>query len=118
MYKPTEAAQMTTPLRLQVPEYRSVNGVDVKTMKDVEGTRGIVMCNFKTYGGTETTVNDVLAVENTADIVCWYRPDITSDCGFKRLSDGAEYEILGDPENLEQRNQFLKMKLRRIKGGA
>lgn len=118
MYRPPEAAQMTTAMRLQVPEYRKVNGVTVKTMKDVEGKNGVIMCNFKTYGGTEKVVNDALAVENTADIVCWFRPDITSDCGLKRLSDGAEYEILGDPENLEQRNAFLKFKIRRIKGGA
>jgi hypothetical protein len=35
-----------------------------------------------------------------------------------RLSDGAVFDILGEPENIEMRNQFLKFKVRRVKGGA
>jgi hypothetical protein len=35
-----------------------------------------------------------------------------------RLSDGAVYDIIGEPENLEMRNMFLKFKIRRVKGGA
>lgn len=118
MYRPSEAAQMTTAMRLQKPTYEKIKGVTKKTMNDVEGKAGVIFCNFKTYGGTEKIINDVLAVEDTAQITCWYRPDLTSDCGLKRLSDGALFEILGEPENLEQRNMFLKFKVRRVKGGA
>lgn len=121
MYRPNEAGQMTTPLRLQVPKYATFNAVKQKTYESVDG---VIMANFKTYGGTEKEINGVLVVEDTAQIVCWYRPDITSGCRVVLL-DGSEdtanarcYEILGDPENIEMRNQFLKFKVRRVKGGA
>lgn len=115
MYRPSEAAQMTTAMKLQIPDSIRVNGILKKTYKDVDG---VVFCNYKTYGGTERESNGVYTVEDTADIVCWYRPDIKADCRLKRLDDGAVFEIIGEPENLERRNMFLKFKIRRVKGGA
>lgn len=115
MYRPNEAAQMTTATRLQTPTSEKKLGVPVKTYNDAAG---VLLVNWKSFGGTETTSNGVLSVEDTAQIVCWYRPDIKSDCRLVRLSDGAIYEIIGEPENIEMRNQFLKFKVRRVKGGA
>lgn len=115
MYRPIEAAQMTTATRLQTPTGGKTLGVGTKTYADVSG---VVMVNWKSFGGTETTSNGVLSVEDTAQIVCWYRPDIRANCRLQRLSDGAVYEIIGEPENIEMRNQFLKFKVRRVKGGA
>lgn len=115
MYRPSEAAQMTTPMRLQVPVASTAYGVSTKGWRDVEG---VLMVNFKTYGGTEKAVNGILAVEDTANITCWFRPDITGNCRLIRLTDNAAFEILGEPENIEMRNQFLKFKVRRVKGGA
>ena len=115
MYRPSEAAQMTTATRLQTPTSGKVLGVSKKTYTDIYG---VVMVNWKSYGGTETNNNGVLSVEDTAQIVCWYRPDIRSDCRLVRLSDNAVYEIVGEPENIEMRNQFLKFKVRRVGGGV
>lgn len=115
MYRPIEAQQMTTATRLQTPTSGNTLGVNKKTYADVSG---VLMVNWKSYGGTETTINGVLSVEDTAQVVCWYRPDICSGCRLVRLTDGAVYEIIGEPENIEQRNQFLKFKVRRVKGGA
>ncbi len=115
MYRPSEAAQMTTPVRLQTPTSGKTLGVSNKTYAEIAG---VVMVNWKSYGGTESTSNGVLSVEDTAQIVCWYRPDIRGDCRLVRLIDGAVYEIIGEPENIEMRNQFLKFKVRRVKGGA
>ena len=115
MYRPTEAAQMTTAMQLQAPTSKRVNGVLVKEYTDVPG---VVFVNFKTFGGTERLNNDVYIVEDTAQIVCWYRPDIKADCRLKRLSDGVTFDVIGEPENLEMRNMFLKFKVRRVKGGA
>lgn len=115
MYRPSEAAQMTTAMLLQLPTIDSAYGVSTKVWRD---SSLVIQCNFKSYGGTERIVNDVLSVEDTAQIVCWFHPDIKSDCRLKRLSDNAVFEILGEPENIEMRNQFLKFKIRRIKGGA
>lgn len=114
MFKPASANQMTAAMRLQVPTSTSQYGVAKKTYTDSD----VIMCNFKTYGGTESVSNDILSVIDTAQITCWYRPDIKSDCRLKRLTDGAVFEILGEPENLELRNQILYFKVRRVKGGA
>lgn len=115
MYRPSEAEQMTTPLQLLTPTSYRVNGVLKKEFSPVDG---VIFANFKTYGGTERLNNDIYIVEDTAEIVCWYRPDITAGCRVKCLTDNAVYDVIGEPENLEMRNMFLKFKIRRVKGGA
>ena len=118
MYRSNNGFQKTTAMRLQTPTTKIVKGATVKTFKDVSGDNGLIMCNFKTYGGTEKVVNNLISAEDTAQIVCWYRPDITSDCRLKRLYDNAVFEIIGEPENLEMRNVELQIKIRRVKGNA
>lgn len=79
-------------------------------------TTGLFYGSFKTFGGTEVVKNDLLSVENTAVVECWYNPFIKSDC---RISvNGNNYEIIGTPENIEMRNQFLQFKIRELKGGV
>lgn len=114
MYRPTEMEQMTTPMAVYKAVEKEDFGVIVKNYEKVDN----FFCNFKTYGGTEKEVNGVIAVEDTANIVCWYHPSITSDCIIERLTDGARFEILGEPEDIEQRHMVMKFKIRRIKGGA
>lgn len=114
MYRPSEVNQMTTPMMVYKVEEKYEVGVLVKQYTELDR----IFCNFKTYGGTEKEVNGVIAVEDTATIVTWYRPDITSDSILERLTDGAKFEILGEPENIEQRNMIMSFKVRRIKGGA
>ena len=114
MYRPT--SEMTTALILQKPSgISSYNGV--RTNTGYTDDSHVIYANFKTYGGTETQVNGVLEIIETAEVVCWYRPDIASNCRIKRADNGAVYEILNEPENIELRNQFLKFKVRRVKGG-
>lgn len=110
-YKPKEP--FTTQLGLYNPTYSSKKGVTVKS--DYEFV-DVINASFKTYGGTESIVNDVLAVIDTANIETWYRPDIQSNSRIK-LNDKF-YELIGEPENIELRNQYLKFKVRGVKGGA
>lgn len=100
-------------MMLLVPTYTKIQGVQTKTFPNI----GILINgSFKAYGGTEITVNGLYSVEDTAWIETWYRPDIKSDC---RISiSGAVYEIIGEPENINLRNQFLRFKVKRVKGGA
>lgn len=113
MYRPPEMSQMTTPLKLLKATTEVVLGVAKKTYAEV----GIIFANVKTYGGTEKMVNDMLSIEDTADVVTWYSPDITSDCIIETQS-GLRYEILGTPEDIEMRHQVMKFKMRRVSGGA
>lgn len=115
MYRPNEAAQMATPIKIQRPINKSAYGVNTKTFEDVDG---IVMVNFKTFGGTEKVVDGILSIEDTALITCWFNPEIKSNCRIVRLTDNATFDILGEPEDIEQRHQFLKFKVLRVKGGA
>ena len=46
------------------------------------------------------------------------KEDIASGCRIMRAVDGAVYEIIGEPENIGMRGQFLKCRVRRVKGGA
>lgn len=111
MYRPKEA--FTTPIHLLNPTYTSVKGV---TVKEFPETGELIFCSFKTYGGTETTVNGVLTVINTANVETWYRPDITSASRIKLGS--SVYEVMGEPENIDQRSQFMKFKVRGVNGGT
>lgn len=110
-YKPTVPFNVSA--FLFAPTTKTVKGVTKKTYpKDGE----LFYCSFRTFGGTERTSNDILIVENTAVIETWYNPNITSDC--KINVGGLDYEILGTPENINMRNQFMKFKVRAVKGGA
>lgn len=110
-YKPS--GPFVVPIQLFIPTVMPVKGVNKKTYP----ANGILINGtFRTFGGTERTVNDLFVVEDTGKIETWYRPDITADCRLK-IGD-TNYEILGTPENVQMRNQYLLIKVRAIKGGA
>ncbi len=102
------------PFRLCIPKKVTAKGSTKNVYPD---TGDIIYCSYRTFGGTEKVVNDNLVVEDTAVIETWYRPDIKSDCQLVDMQ-GQKYEILGTPENISMRNQFLKFKIRRLAGGA
>ena len=110
-YRPSEP--YCTPVELFNPTYETIKGVTKKVYPE---TGEVIFCSFKTYGGTETAVNGQLTVVDTANIETWYRPDITSASLIKLGS--KSYEVIGELENIEQRNQFLKFKVRGVKGGT
>lgn len=105
---------LTTPLMLLNPTIKKVQGRIVKEYPD---TGDIVYTSFRTFGGTEAMIGDVIAFRDTADIETWYRPDITADSRFKAES-GKIYEVIGEPENIENRNQTLKIKVESIRGSS
>lgn len=104
-----------TPLILLIPTWETIKGV----RKKVYPTDGeLIYASFKTYGGTEKEVNGIYSIEDTANVETWYRPDVKSDCRVMIAGTNAIYEIINEPENINMRNQYLKFKVRRIKGGA
>lgn len=103
-----------TQVELYVPTYTTAVGVPKKVMP--KKPTDVINVSWKSYGGTETTINDVYSVIDTATVETWYRPDIKSDCRLKH--DGMFYEILGKPEDIEMRHQFIRMKVQAVEGGA
>ena len=117
------------PLVLLIPKsITQVKGVNKKEYPTIEEALAIKDKNdnsinlffgsFKSYGGTEKIVNGIYSIEDTANIETWYRPDISSNCRIARASDGAIFDVINEPENINMRNQFLKFKVKRVKGGA
>lgn len=111
-YKPH--VPFNVPLYLFIPKTVKAKG---STKKVYSNEGEIIYCSFRTFGGTQRTSNDMLVIEDTAIVETWYRPDIKSDCKIKDAS-GVEYEILGTPENINMRNQYLTFKIRAVRGGA
>lgn len=112
----TPPARFNTPMYLLIPSVTKVNGVSKKTYP--KATEGVLFYGvFRTFGGTEVTENGVVSMRATATIDTWFNPDITSDCRIE-LANGDQYEIIGEPENIEMYNQHLKIKVEKLKGKA
>lgn len=107
--------ELTTPMILQVPT-SSGNYNGVRRPTNYADDPNVVYASFQSYGGTETLVDGVLEIIETAQITTWYRPDITTNCRLKRAEDGAIFEILGTPEDIDMRHVQLSFKIRRVKG--
>lgn len=117
MYRPTEINNLDTALKLLIPTYEKKDGVTKKVYPAAPyADCPLIFANFKTKGGTETDINGVYGILDTAQIVTWYRKDITADCRIVRLPDGAVYEVIGEPENVNNRGQFVIFKVERVKG--
>ena len=110
MYRPR--SPFSTVAELYGCTTERVLGVTAKTYNKIDD----IFCSFKTYGGTETTSNGITVVSDTAEVETWYRPDITSSSVIKL--NNKTYEVIGEPENIEMRNQFMKFKVQAVRGGA
>lgn len=101
------------PVTLLIPTYTTIKGVLKKVYPESGDT---IYCSVRTFGGTERVINDVIVLENTATVETWYRPDIKADC--RLIINGQKFDIMGEPENINLRNQYLIIKAKAIKGGA
>lgn len=114
-YKPKAINELRTAVKLLIPTATThVNGVARYTYPV---TGDIIFVNWKTYGGTEQTVNGVYSIRDTADITTRYRPDIKANCRLLR-EDGAIYQIISEPENTDLNNKYCEFKVERVKGGV
>lgn len=114
LYRPKNINELRTAVELLICTYTKYNGVQTKVYPESGST---IFCNWKSYGGTETTVNGVYSVLDTALITTWYNPNIAVNCRLKR-ADGNIYEIVTPPENIDDANMYMQFKVERVKGGA
>lgn len=120
MYRPKGINELRTPAQLLIPAYTTGTPPASTTYNGVvcpqySTTGEQIFINFKSYGGTESTVNGVISVIDTALVTTWYRADIKANCRIK-LESGAVYEIISEPENIEMQNKYLTFKVERVKG--
>lgn len=106
------------PAYLLIPQTKTVQGVPTKAYPEPKD--GILIyISFRTFGGSEGNTNGQYTVIDTGNVETWYRPDIKADCHLVLAHELTKvYEILGTPENIEMRNQYLKFKVQAIGGGA
>lgn len=106
--------RFNTPMFFHTPTYTLISGVR-KKVYDSPGT--LFFGCFRTFGGTDVVENGVYSVKLTGVIDTWYNPNIKSDCIIS-LEDNTQYEIVGEPENIDMNGQFLRFKVERLKGKA
>lgn len=91
-------------------------GVTVRTY-DTKGR--LFWGSFATYGGTETQVNGLISIQDTATVETYFDPAFAASARVALANDPAKlYEVVGEPENIEQRNRYTKFKVTRVKGGV
>ena len=100
------------------PTKKNVKGVNKKIYPSPEDGQ-LIYCSAKSFGGTEQNKNGVLSVIDTVNIETWFTPEIASEDGFCFADNPNKiYEIVGEPENINRQNQFLKFKVMAVSGGA
>jgi SPP1 family predicted phage head-tail adaptor len=115
MYTPRETYELRTAVELfSAPTITTYNGVRTKTYSE---TGEKIFVNWKSRGGTETNVNGIISILDTAVVTTWYRPDITSGARLK-LEDGRIYDIISEPEDIDLQHRFVQFKVQRAKGGV
>lgn len=111
MFKPN-VQQFSTPIRVQHRVVVDVNGADEISYNSESD---INFCNWKGMGGTESIESGTLVVHDTAVLTMWYQPDIDQKDRILLNDDiNIAYEVLNQPENVEMRNMYLILKVKRV----
>ena len=114
-YRPS--APFNVAFKLLIPQTSTSHGVTVKTYTDVSKAP-LSYGTFRTFGGTEALENDVYTVLDTATIETWYRPDLTAGCRLYMCDTGETYDVIGTPEDIQMRHQYLTFKVQKVGGLA
>lgn len=118
-FKPT--LPFNVPMKLLIPQTTESYGVTKKIYPDpetVDDEKYLFFGSFRTFGGTETTVNGVYSIIDTATVDCWYRTDITANCRVYLIDTGETWEIIGRPENIGMQYMYMQFKMKKIGGAA
>lgn len=117
-YRP--AAPFVTPMYILNPTYKPVKGVPKETWPQISelADEDMIFGTFRTFGGTDVISNDLYTVQDTGTIDTWYRPDIKSNSRLYLIHERETYEILGNPEDIDKRHQYMRIKVRKVGGGA
>lgn len=115
-YKPS--VPFAVPFKVLPQITTMIQGVSKRDFARPNDVREVMFCSFRTFGGTERDINGVYTLEDTATLDTWFDPAITADVRIYLLDTGATYEVIGTPENIDMRNQYLRLKVRRIGGAA
>lgn len=114
-YKPS--APFNVAMKLLVPVTSTEYGALKKTFS-APAKSETIFGSFRTFGGTENIKDGVYTIVNTAVVDTWYRPDITAECQIYLCDNGQTYDIIADPEDIDFRHQYMRLKVRKMGGKA
>lgn len=112
-YRPN--APFVVPFTIYNATKTTDKGVAVKTWIAEDGT---YMGSFRTFGGTEAVKDGIYSVINTATLETWFTPLITASSRIVLVETGETYEVVGTPEDIERRHQFMLVKLKGVEADA
>lgn len=112
MYKPDNIREFVTPAIHKQAVEVEVNGRITKQLNIVGNARG----KFKQKGSLETNANGVTAVVTKTTYTTWYKA--TYKAADVLTINGVDYQVIGDPENVENRGRYTIMELEKLSGGA
>lgn len=105
-YKP--CLPFNVPFTLMVPTTKKVKGVATKTLSEGRQFFG----SIRTFGGKDAEIDGVYTVLETATVDTWYSPDIKSNCVIRDDETGQMWEIIGAPDDIDRRHQYLQFKVK------
>lgn len=112
MYKPANVREFITPAVHKKAVTKTVNNRTVKTYTEVGTVRG----KYKQKGTAETNANGLTVINEKTTFITWYKADFAA-ADILTIG-GIDFEIKGEPENVEMRNRYAVITLERIGGGA
>lgn len=112
MYKPANIREFITPAIHKKATSATVNGRTQKTFTEVGKVRG----KFKQKGTAETTANGLIVLNEKTTFTTWFKADFAA-ADILTIG-GIDFEIIGQPENVEMRGRYAVLTLERISGGA
>ena len=118
-FKPT--APFNVPMKILIPTYQTTKGVRTPVYPEpaaLSDDEFLFFGSVRSFVGSITTENDLNVSQNTIYIDTWYRPDIRSNCRIYLCETEDTYEVVGDPEDIEMRHQYLRIRAQRIGGAA
>ena len=114
-YKPKKHFRVA--FKLLEPAYGdAVKGIRPRTYPDDSDI--VLFGSLATYGGTDRTVNQLTVTADTAVVEMYYDPRVTADCILMAAKTGKRYSIQGQPEDIEGRGKYLRIRVEAMEGGA
>lgn len=112
MYKPANIREFVTPAIHKKATSETVNGRTQYEYNEAGTLRG----KFKQKGTAETQANGLTVINEKTTFITWYKADFKAS--DRLVINGIEFEVIGEPENVEMRNRYSILTLERIGGGA
>ena len=112
MYKPANIREFITPAVHKKATSKTVDNRTVKTYTEVGTVRG----KFKQKGTAETNANGLTIINEKTTFITWYKADFAA-ADILTIG-GVDFEIVGNPENVEMRSRYSVLTLERVSGGA